>query len=86
MDDLAIACDEVRESYDKETKIIPTNSNEKKATCKTQNFSILLAFLLIAIPLLIAVSIYCCLIKYQIKQKHLIPFHDTKSELKQVLY
>ena len=35
-----------------------------RSTCKTQNFYILLAFLLIAIVLLIAVSIYCYLIKY----------------------
>ena len=40
-----------------------TNFNEKKATCKTQNFYILLAFLSITIALLIAVSIYCYLIK-----------------------
>ena len=40
------------------------NFNEKKATCKVQNFYILLAFLLITIALLIAVSIYCYLIKY----------------------
>ena len=35
-----------------------------KAIFKTQNFYILLAFLLITIALLIAVSIYCYLIKY----------------------
>ena len=35
------------------------------------NFYILLAFLLITIALSIAVSIYCYLIKYQAKQKHL---------------
>ena len=40
-----------------------TNFNEKNKTCKTQNFYILLAFLLITIPLLIAVSIYYYLIK-----------------------
>ena len=28
-------CDEVIESYEEETKTIPTNFNEKKATCKT---------------------------------------------------
>ena len=46
MDDSEIICDEVIESYDEEdaeaksydkTKTIPTNFNEKKATCKTQN-------------------------------------------------
>ena len=52
MDDLTITCDEIMESHNEET-----NFNEKKATCKTQNFYILLAFLLILIALLIAVSI-----------------------------
>ena len=33
MDDTTIMCDEVIEPYNKET-----NFNEKKATCKTQNF------------------------------------------------
>ena len=47
-------------------------------TCKTQSFYILLAFLLITIALLIAVCIYCFVIKYRAKQKHLLPFHDTK--------
>ena len=53
MDDSAITCDEVIKSYDEDI-----NFNEKKATCKTQNSYILLAFLLITIALLIAVSIY----------------------------
>ena len=43
-----------------------------------QMFYILLAFLLISIALLIAVSIYCYLIKHRAKQKHLLPFYDTK--------
>ena len=64
MDNSAITYDKVIEPYDEETKTIPTNFNEKKANCKMQNFYILLAFLLIAIALLIAVSIYCYLIKY----------------------
>ena len=42
----------MKKLYDK------TNFNEKKVTCKTQNFCILLAFLLITIALLKAVSIY----------------------------
>ena len=62
-----------------------TNSNEKEAICKMQNFYILLAFLLITIALLITVSIYCYLIKYQAKQKHLLPFHHTNNELREVL-
>ena len=64
MDDSAITCGEVMESYNEETKTTLTNFNERKATCKTQNFFLLLAFSLITIALLIAVSIYCYLIKY----------------------
>ena len=77
--------DEVIESYNEETKPIPINFNEKKATCKTENLFILLAFLLITIALLVAVSIYFYLIKYWAKQNHL-PFHDTNNELREVLY
>ena len=62
MDDSAITCDEVIESYDEETKSIPTNFNERKM--KIQNFHTLFLFLLITIALLIAVSICCYLIKY----------------------
>ena len=69
MDDSAITCDEVLEPYNEGTKTIPTNFNEKKATCEMQ-ISIF-AFLLITIALLIAVSIYCFLIKYRAGQKHL---------------
>ena len=57
---------------------IPTNFNEKKATCKMQNFYILLVFLLIATTL-IAVSIYCYLIKYRAKK---LPFHYANNELR----
>ena len=90
MDDSAITRDEITDaeakSNDEETKAIPTNFNENNIICKLQNFCILLAiFLLITIVLLIAVSIQCYLIKYRAKQKHLLPFHDTNNELKQVL-
>ena len=64
---------------DEEIKAIPTNFNEKKLSCKTQSFYILLAFSLITIALLITVSIYCYLIKYQ--PKDLLPFHNTKNKL-----
>ena len=68
MNDSAITCNEIIDAEAKlnneETKTCPTNFNEGKATCKTQNFCILLAFLLITIALLIPVSIYCYLIKY----------------------
>ena len=66
----------------KETKTVPTNFNEKYVTYKTQNFCILLAFLLITIAFLISVSINCYFIKYRAKLKHLFPFHDTNKELK----
>ena len=83
-----ITCDEVIDpdaklspkDNDDETKTIPTNFNEKKATCKTQNFYILLAFLLITIALLIVVSIYCYLIKHRAKQ--LLLFCYTNNELR----
>ena len=34
---------------------------------------------------MIAVSIYCYLIKYRAKQKYLLPFNDTKLETNQYL-
>ena len=58
MYDSVILCDELIQPYNEE-KIF----NEKKATCKTQNFYILLIFLLITIGLLLAAAIYCYLIK-----------------------
>ena len=51
MDDSLIICDEI-------INVKKTNFNEKLITCKTQNFCILLAFLLITVVLLIAVSIF----------------------------
>ena len=62
-DNSVSTCDKIIE----ETKAVPTNFNEKNITCKTQHFYILLAFLLMTIALLIGVSIYCYLIKYQAK-------------------
>ena len=73
MSDSVITCNKVIESYIEESKTILTNFHKKKATCKTQNFYyILLAFLLVAIALLIDISIYCYLIKYQAKQKQVL--------------
>ena len=86
MNDSTITCDEVIESYNKETKTIPTTFNEKKATCEMQNFYVSLAFLLITMSLFIAVSLYCYLIRYRAKQKHLLPFHDKTNKLRKVLY
>ena len=80
MDDSVIMCDEIIE------EAVPANFNEMKATCKMHNFYISVAFLLITIALLIAISIYCYLIKYRTKQKHLFPFHNTNNGLKTVLY
>ena len=62
MDDSVITCDEIIE------ETVLTNFNEKKATCKTQSFYILLAFLSIIIALLTAVSIY--LLSYEISSRN----------------
>ena len=59
IDDTVIISDEII----KETAV-PTSFNKNKVTCKTNNFYVFLTFLLITIALLIAVSIYCYLIKY----------------------
>ena len=52
----------------------------KNVTSKAINFYILHVFILTTIALLIVVSIYCNVIKYQAKQKHLLAFHDTISK------
>ena len=57
----------------------------EKASCKKENFYILLVFSLITIAFLTAVNIYCYLIKYWAKQKHLSQFHNMNNELKEVL-
>ena len=59
MDDSAIICDADIKSYNEKI-----NFNKKKPIFKIQNFYILLAFLLITIALLIAVSIWGAYIKY----------------------
>ena len=55
MNDLVIICDEIidaeAKSCDEEAKTIPTNFNERKVACKTQNCYILIAFLSITIKL-----------------------------------
>ena len=73
MDDSAITRDEIidteAQANDEETKTVPKNFNQKDITFKTQNFHILLAFLLLTIAVLIAVSsIYCYLTKYRAKK------------------
>ena len=80
MDDSVITCDEVIKSCDEEIKTIQTNFDKKKVTCKTcktQNVYILLMFLLITIVLLIAISIYCYMIKHETKD--LLPFHSIRN-------
>ena len=46
----------------------------------------LLAFLLITMTLLIAVSIWCYLIKFWAKQKYLLSFQFTIKKLKEIIY
>ena len=73
MDDSTITCDEIIESYDEEIKTILTNFNEKKTTCKTPNFCILLVFLLITIELLISAAF--TVIRLNTKQNKYIYYH-----------
>ena len=49
-----------------------TNFSENNITCKYN------LFYLITIALLTTVIIYCYLIKYRAKQKHLLPLRGTK--------
>ena len=81
MDDSVITCHEIidtnAKSNDEETKSVPTNFNEKKQPAK-QKISVLFAFLLITIVLLIAASISCYLIKYWAKPKTLVT--NVKNE------
>ena len=51
-----------------------------------QNFYILLAFLLITIALLIAISFYCYFIKYRAKKETLLPFCDANIWIKKKFY
>ena len=61
---------------------IAINFNERNATYKTKNFYISLAFLLITIALLIAVSFNFSLIKNNTKQKILLPYYFRNNKLK----
>ena len=81
--DSVTTCEKVIEA----TKTVPT----KTATTKTvltkrtsTNFFLSLIFLWITIALLIAFSIYFCLIKYRSKQKHSLPYHDTSNKKKEI--
>ena len=77
MNDSVITCDEIIE----EPKTVPTNFNEKNATCKTKKLYFTCLFINY-IALMIAVSIYYYLIKYRAKQKHLLPYYTTNNKLK----
>ena len=68
---------------DKNIDVTESDFNKRNVACKTQSFYILLTILLITITLLIAVSIYCYLIKYLANRKHLLPFRDTKLKKNQ---
>ena len=76
MNDSVITCDEIVE----QTKTVLTSFLKKSLTCKTQNFYILLALLLITMALLTNVSVYCYLINYRAKQKYLLPFHVINNK------
>ena len=56
----------------------------KNVIGKTKNLYDLLVFLLIAIALLKPVSIYCYLIKYKAKEKHLFPCYVTNNKLEKI--
>ena len=53
----------------------------KKGKLSNKKYYILLTFILITTALLTGVNIYCYLIKYQAKQKHLLPYHTTNNIL-----
>ena len=72
MDDSAIICDEIINAKE-------ANFNEENIICKTQTFLYFTCFLSVTISLLIAVSIYLYLIKYQ--RKHLLPCCNTNNKL-----
>ena len=86
-DESVITFDEIMDIlaklYAEETKTILKETIQTKRT--SASFYILLSFLIIVIILLIAVSID--LIKCQLKQYHLLPYHHiTNTKLKEVLY
>ena len=91
MDDSAIIiCDEIvdmeAKSNDGEIKKLPTILMKKNITNKLQNVHILLNFWSVTITLLITVSIYCYLIKYWAKRKHLLPFRSSNNKLKEPIH
>ena len=81
----SITCDEIIDtevkSYDEETKTVTTNFNGKNVVCKTKNVYTLLILLLITIVLFIAASIYCYLLNFKWKEKHLLPYYVINDKL-----
>ena len=77
-----ITCDKII----KETKTIPKHFSEKNIICEIKISIFYLPSILITVALLIAVGIYFCLIKYEVKQKHLLPFYIINDKLREVLY
>ena len=84
MDDSAIICDDVIDTDADAESNNKTGFNEKKATCKTHNFYILLAFLINYYSILDNCQYLQLLVSYLIKYrtKQLLPFHYTNNELK----
>ena len=79
--DSVITCDEIIE----ETKTVPTKSISTKTIlikCTSKN----LHFTSLIIALLVIVTIYCFFIKWEAKQKPLLPCHSTISKLKETGY
>ena len=56
----------------------------KNIICEIKSFYLLLAFLLFTIPLLIAISISCHLIKHKAKRKPFLQFYVPNNKLKEV--
>ena len=71
-----------RDEIIEEAKTATTSFNKQNANCERKNSYVLLP-LSITITLLIAVSIYCYLIKSI--QKHLLPYYITNDKLKKVV-
>ena len=73
MHDSMITCDEIKDaggkSYNDETRIIPTNFNEKKVTCKTQNLFYLRLNQVDVLEDAILVMTYLIQYVFQIKKK-----------------
>ena len=76
IDDSVITCDEILDAeaklQDEETETIPTKFNGKNIAIKAKKKKkILLILLLITNSFLIVVIVYCYVVKYKSKQKHL---------------